>query len=209
MLRFKRRSAGVLMSVALAVCALAVTACGSSTSSSTSAGGAGAYGAATTNASTSQSKSTATPVSTGSSASATVGLAKSTLGSVLVDAKGRSLYLWQADTSSQSTCTGACAKAWPPLTTRGAPHAADGVAGSKLGTTTRSDGTVQVTYNGHPLYYFEGDSAPGQTNGEGLMGFGAEWNLVSAAGVAVSPADHGAASSSATASSSSSGSSGY
>lgn len=81
-----------------------------------------------------------------------------------------------------STCNGACASVWPPLTTNGKPTAASGVSAAKLGTTKRSDGRTEVTYNGHPLYTFAGDSAPGQTTGQGNQGFGAEWDVLSAAG---------------------------
>ena len=84
-----------------------------------------------------------------------------------------------------STCSGACAQAWPPLTTSGTPKAGGKVKASLLGTTTRSDGSREVTYAGHPLYYFEGDSAPGQTTGQGSDGFGAPWWVVSPAGKAI------------------------
>jgi predicted lipoprotein with Yx(FWY)xxD motif len=117
-----------------------------------------------------------------SSGGASVALASSTLGKILVDGKGQTLYLFQADKGMASTCNGACASAWPPLTTTGKPTAGPGVSASKLGTTTRSDGRTEVTYGGHPLYTFVGDSAPGQTTGQGNQAFGAEWNALSAAG---------------------------
>ena len=113
---------------------------------------------------------------------ASVALAESMLGKILVDSKGQTLYLFQADKGTASTCNGVCASAWPPLITAGKPIAGIGVSGSKLGTTKRSDGTTEVTYNGHPLYTFVGDSAPGQTTGQGNTGFGAEWDVLSAAG---------------------------
>jgi predicted lipoprotein with Yx(FWY)xxD motif len=81
-----------------------------------------------------------------------------------------------------SECDGACASAWPPLTTTGKPIAGPGVSAAKLGTTKRSDGTTEVTYNGHPLNTFVGDSAPGQTTGQGNQGFGAEWDVLSSVG---------------------------
>ena len=84
-----------------------------------------------------------------------------------------------------STCDGACASAWPPLTTAGQPIAGSGVSASKLGTTERSDGTTEVTYNGHPLYTFAGDSVPGLATGQGSDGFGAKWYVLSAAGNAI------------------------
>ena len=107
------------------------------------------------------------------------------LGRVLVNAQGRTLYLWAHDTSSKSTCSGACAKAWPPVITNGKPVVRGGARSSLVGTSRRSDGRRQVTYAGHPLYTFIGDTKPGQTKGEGLTGFGGRWDPVSTAGMAV------------------------
>jgi predicted lipoprotein with Yx(FWY)xxD motif len=92
------------------------------------------------------------------------------------------LYLLATDPSGTSTCSGGCANNWPPLTVTGGAAAGAGVDSSLLGTTTRADGSTQVTYNGHPLYYFRGDSAPGDQNGQGSGGV---WFVVSAAGEAV------------------------
>jgi predicted lipoprotein with Yx(FWY)xxD motif len=94
----------------------------------------------------------------------------SSLGSFLVDSQGMTLYLYTKDTPNTSNCYGGCATAWPPLLTTGAPTAGAGVDDSKLGTTTRTDGSTQVTYNGWPLYYFAGDHAAGDTTGEGKGG---------------------------------------
>lgn len=104
---------------------------------------------------------------------------KEGLGSFLVDAQGRTLYLFLADTPTSSACSGGCAMNWPPLLTTGAPQAGEGVDASKLGILMRSDGTTQVTYNGHPLYYFAGDTQAGDTNGQGI---GGKWYVVSPAG---------------------------
>jgi predicted lipoprotein with Yx(FWY)xxD motif len=104
------------------------------------------------------------------------------LGSILVDSQGRTLYLWQADTGTKSTCTGACASAWPPLVTTRKPTAGSGLTSSLLGTTKRTNGTAQVTYNSHPLYLFAGDTASHQTNGQGSNGFGAPWYVLSPQG---------------------------
>jgi predicted lipoprotein with Yx(FWY)xxD motif len=104
------------------------------------------------------------------------------LGTILVDAKGHSLYLFEADTSTTSTCKGACATAWPPLLTAGAPTAGGSAKSKLLGTSKRSDGAMQVTYHGHPLYRYAGDSKPGDTNGQALNQFGAEWYVVDADG---------------------------
>jgi predicted lipoprotein with Yx(FWY)xxD motif len=104
------------------------------------------------------------------------------LGTVLVDGSGRTLYLFQKDKSSKSTCSGACADAWPPALTTGKPTAAGSARKSLLSTTKRSDGTTQVTSHGHPLYRFSGDSKPGQTKGNKVNAFGARWYAVTAAG---------------------------
>jgi predicted lipoprotein with Yx(FWY)xxD motif len=101
------------------------------------------------------------------------------LGSFLVDDKGMTLYLFTKDTPNTSVCYDKCATAWPPLLTTGAPVAGQGVDASKLGTTTRTDGTVQVTYNGWPLYYYDKDKAPGDVVGQDVGGV---WYVVSAAG---------------------------
>jgi len=98
-------------------------------------------------------------------------------GMILVDAQGRSLYLFEKDKGGKSACSGACAKAWPPLMTTGKAKAAGGVNAKLLGTTKRSNGT-QVTYNGHPLYTFFQDTKAGQTNGEGSTAFGAAWYVM-------------------------------
>jgi predicted lipoprotein with Yx(FWY)xxD motif len=112
--------------------------------------------------------------------SATVNLGENdTLGSLLVDDKGMTLYLFTKDTPNTTVCYDKCATAWPPLLTTGAPVAGEGVDASLLGTTTRTDGTVQVTYNGWPLYYYEKDKAPGDVVGQDVGGV---WYVVSAAG---------------------------
>ena len=105
-------------------------------------------------------------------------------GSILVDGEGMSLYLFTKDTqnSGASTCTGDCLVKWPSLATDGDPVAGEGVDETLLGTITRDDGTTQVTYNGWPLYYFAEDTAPGDTNGQGV---GDVWFLVTPAGEAV------------------------
>jgi len=99
-----------------------------------------------------------------------------------VDSQGRTLYLFGKDTGTQSECTGACASAWPPLTAAGKSTVGGGADASLVGSTTRSDGNRQVTYAGHPVYLFSGDQNPGDTNGEGVLGYGARWYAVSPAG---------------------------
>jgi predicted lipoprotein with Yx(FWY)xxD motif len=107
------------------------------------------------------------------------------LGPMLVDGEGRTLYLWKADTGTKSTCLGACARDWPPVATSDAPRAGTGAQQALLGTTQRSDGTMQVTYAGHPLYRFAFDSKPGQATGQGSQAYGAAWWVVAPGGAAV------------------------
>ena len=118
---------------------------------------------------------------------ALVALGKTALGSVLVDARGRTLYLFDKDKRGRSACYGACATYWPPLLSSAKPRQEKGVRASLLGLTTRTDGKRQVTYAGHPLYRFIGDKAAGQTTGEGLTDFGAAWDAIAASGRAVEP----------------------
>ena len=99
-----------------------------------------------------------------------VKVADTDLGSVLVSADGKTLYVFDNDQGSTSSCEGGCASTWPPLATDGDPTAGDGVDASLLGTTDRSDGTKQVTYDGHPLYNYNADTAAGDTNGQGVGG---------------------------------------
>ena len=117
--------------------------------------------------------------------SASLGVAPSSLGRILVDSHGKTLYLWAHDKGHTSTCNGQCAKYWPPLVTSAKPKASAGARGALLGTSRRADGRTQVTYDGHPLYYFAGDKRAGDVKGAGLTGFGGRWDPVSAAGTAV------------------------
>jgi predicted lipoprotein with Yx(FWY)xxD motif len=119
------------------------------------------------------------------SGAATVAAANSSLGRILVDGRGRTLYLFAKDKHGKSSCAGQCAGFWPPLITSGKPRAVAGTKASLLGTTRRADGRLQVTYNHHPLYTFVKDTSKGQTNGEGVNTFGAEWDALSPAGTQV------------------------
>jgi predicted lipoprotein with Yx(FWY)xxD motif len=131
---------------------------------------------------------TAATPKTSSDTSATVGVAKSSLGSILVNSTGRTLYLFKADSGTSSACSGACAIAWPPLLAKGAPTAGTGLTAAKLGTITRSGGKQQVTYNGHPLYLYVGDKKPGDVAGQGVTAFGAAWFVLSSSGDQISAA---------------------
>jgi predicted lipoprotein with Yx(FWY)xxD motif len=144
--------------IAFAAHALGLAACPSDSSA--------AYGGGSTNAGTSGVAMVAT---------AKVG----DLGTVLVNADGFTLYLFESDTGSTSNCVGSCAGTWPALTTSGDPAASSGADASMLGTSTRDDGATQVTYNGHPLYLYSGDSAAGEANGEGI---GNVWYAVTTQG---------------------------
>jgi predicted lipoprotein with Yx(FWY)xxD motif len=160
-----KRSLSLLPLALVAV--LAVAGCGSSNNSNSS--------------SNASSTATPTPAKTAQAAT-TIDVHKTDLGRVLVDSQGRTLYLFEADKNGKSACSGGCATAWPPLTTTGAAVAGTGAAKKLIGTTKRADGSTQATYNGWPLYLYEGDSANGQTNGEGLDQFGAEWYVLSPSG---------------------------
>jgi predicted lipoprotein with Yx(FWY)xxD motif len=127
---------------------------------------------------------TSTPMSpSGSAAPESVTTKTGPAGTYLVDGDGKALYLFVADTGSTSVCNGPCATAWPPL--KGPATAGAGVNAGMLSTSTRQDGTKQVTYNGHPLYYFQGDQAAGQTTGQGVNNFGGLWWLVTPNGTAI------------------------
>jgi predicted lipoprotein with Yx(FWY)xxD motif len=144
----------------LLLAALAVAGCGGGGKSSASSG----------------------PPKTASGGAATVGVSNAGLGNILVNSKGRTLYLFSRDSGTMSECNGACAVNWPPLRAAGKPTIGSGATASLISTSTRSDGVHQVTYNGHPLYLFKGDSKPGDTNGEGLNAFGGSWFALSPAG---------------------------
>jgi predicted lipoprotein with Yx(FWY)xxD motif len=155
-------SVGLLVATAMPLVALALTACGSGNGTTVSG-------------------------TTSSGPSATVNVAtEGNLGKVLVDAQGRTLYLFQKDAGTNSECTGACATAWPPLRDASMPTVGTGLTASKVGTTPRSDGKPQVTYNGHPLYLYQADQKPGDTKGEGITAFGGGWFVLSPAGNMVS-----------------------
>lgn len=160
-----------LFIAAAAPLAIAFIAAGCGSSASGSPYSSGSYGsAATPNAKLAAARA------------AKVGVTNSPLGRILVDGRGRTLYLFEKDKRMVSTCYGACASIWPPFTTKGKPRAGHGVLASKLATTRRKDGRLEVTYNHHPLYYYVADRKPGQTTGQGLNQFGAPWWVLSPAG---------------------------
>lgn len=146
--------------------AAAIAGCGSGSNSANASG----------DGSTARQQTGATTVKTASAGD---------LGTILVDGRGRTIYLFERDTGPMSTCSGACLENWPAVTTHGTPQAAGGVSVGKLGTSKRHDGTTQATYAGHPLYYYAGDAAAGETNGQGLNFFGAPWYVLSPDGSAI------------------------
>jgi predicted lipoprotein with Yx(FWY)xxD motif len=167
-----------LTALALTMAALALVAAGCGSDSSSSSGGAyggetsssagGAYGGggATT-------QPAAAKPSEGAATVAVAAVPK--LGKVIVDSDGFTLYDFHKDKGTTSSCYGGCASVWPPLTTGSAPKAAGGVSASMLGATKRKDGTTQVTFAGHPLYTYTGDSKPGEANGNDLSTYGGQW----------------------------------
>lgn len=155
------------------IATLAIAGCGSSDDSS----GGGGYG--------SRNGSTTT-ASSESSGSGTAAIVSATtvpkLGKVIVDSKGFTLYDFHKDKGGESACYGACAKVWPPLLSEGEPQVGEGASASKLGTTKRKDGTLQVTYAGWPLYTYEADTKPGDAKGNDIDSFGAEWYALQPSG---------------------------
>jgi predicted lipoprotein with Yx(FWY)xxD motif len=161
----KRLLALGLAPAALAVIAVIAAGCGGGSRSATTSGpGQSAAGAA--------SKSTAATVASG----------QTKLGTVLVDGQRRTLYLFEKDQGTASSCYGACASIWPPLTTGAKRVAGTGLPAARLGSTKRTDGKTEVTYAGHPLYTYAGDSKPGDAQGQGLDQFGAEWYVLAPSG---------------------------
>ncbi len=127
-----------------------------------------------------------TPRTTTNARVATVRVAHSRLGKILVDSRGHTLYLFKKDTRTKSACFGACAAAWPPLRASGKPTVGTGLSAAKVGTIKRSDGKPQVTYNHHPLYRYVVDGKPGDVNGQAVTAFGASWFVLSPAGNQIS-----------------------
>jgi predicted lipoprotein with Yx(FWY)xxD motif len=190
--------------LAVACAALLLSACGSSSKSSSSTASNNASAASSSTAGSYGSYGSSG--SSGSSAS-TVSLAtaKGSMGTYLTGSGGRAIYLWVADGKNQSACSGSCAKVWPPVTASGAPKASGGAMSADLGTITRADGTKQVTYKGHPLYYYVSDTSAGATKGQGSNNFGAKWWLVAPSGSAITSGQSVSQGSSSTTSSSGGG----
>lgn len=186
------------LSLILLIAVAALAGCGSSSNSTT----------------TSSTASTGSTPSTAQNGAAIVEVSSNpTLGSIVVDAEGQTLYIFQKDSGGKSSCSGSCAKIWPPYVTTSSPKAGSGVSASKLGTVKRADGTMQVTYSGHPLYTYTADTSSGQVNGNGINSFGGVWNAVQPSGsnapASTSPSESGSGSKEGGASTSSGGGYGY
>jgi predicted lipoprotein with Yx(FWY)xxD motif len=120
-----------------------------------------------------------------STKTSTIALKTTAVGKVLVGPNGRTVYLFTADKGGKSVCYGQCAKYWPPVITKGKPHAGTGIKAKLLGVTKRKNGTLQTTYNGHPLYHFLLDKKVGDIKGQGYVHFGGTWWVISAAGTKI------------------------
>ncbi len=160
--------------VPLAAAVLAAAAC--------SSGGNSTQTSTASSAPAQTSAAASSPSSSAGAGAATLGTGQSKYGAFITGAGGKAVYLFEKDKGTTSACYGACAAAWPPVLATGTPGAGTGLTASLLGTAKRSDGTTQVTYGGFLLYYFAGDSKPGDVTGEDVNAFGAGWYLVSPGG---------------------------
>jgi predicted lipoprotein with Yx(FWY)xxD motif len=184
MARTGKRTAGAALGAGTAALVVALGGCGGG-----DGGGDGGEGEASPTAERTQTGAgspspspTGSRTATGGGAARVMLRSSGDLGRILTDGDGRTLYLFVADSSKKSTCYDACAEAWPPLTVSGEPAAGKGARADLLGTTERKGGGTQVTYNGHPLYYYEADDEPGETEGQGVDQFGAKWWVLGASG---------------------------
>jgi predicted lipoprotein with Yx(FWY)xxD motif len=171
-----RMPVAVKLGLPLAAAAVLAAACSSGGGSGYGAAGAG-YGGG--------GAASSTAAGTTGTAATVIGTASGTDGTFLTDGAGRAVYLWAADGSNVSKCAGGCAAAWPPVTVTGTATVAGSASAADIGTIARSDGSKQVTYHGHALYYYAGDSASGQVNGQGSDEFGAHWWLVDPTGTKI------------------------
>ena len=165
----------IALAAAATAIALPIAGCGGGSSSTTTATPA-ASATPTTSSATSASP---TPAAAG----VTLATKHAKLGTILAAGpRHMTVYLFEGDKGSGSSCVGACAKVWPPVTTAGEPTAAGGASSADLGTIARPDGTRQVTYKGHPLYFFARDGDSGDAYGQGVNGFGADWYVLAPSG---------------------------
>ncbi len=177
----KTRTTGLI--AVLGITALIAAGCGSSkSSSSTSAASAYPSESEKTASTAATTPATTTTPASGGGVTVTVKHA-SKLGTILaVGSKKMTVYMFEGDKGAASSCTGACASVWPPVTTSGGPTASGAASSADLSTITRSDGATQVTYKGHPLYFFAKDKDSGDAYGQGVHGFGADWYVLAPSG---------------------------
>jgi predicted lipoprotein with Yx(FWY)xxD motif len=171
----------------LGASALLAAGCGSSSKSSSSTSAASAYPTTGAQSSAATTAATTTPSASGTAVAVTVKHAGK-LGTILAAGSKRlTVYMFEGDKGASSSCSGACASVWPPVTSSGSPKVSGAASSADLGTITRSDGTTQVTYKGHPLYFFARDKDSGDAYGQGVKGFGSDWYVISPSG---SKVDH-------------------
>jgi predicted lipoprotein with Yx(FWY)xxD motif len=178
LMRIPKRGRLALLVVPATGLAIVAAACGSTGTTGSVYGGSGA----STGSTSGGSSAGGTRYGTGA---LSLKVATSGLGSYLTDAQGRTLYLFTRDSGMTSSCSGGCTSVWPPLTATTAVQAGSGASAALLGTTTNTGGQMQVTYNGHPLYYYVGDANAGDTHGEQLDQFGGLWYVVSPGGAQI------------------------
>ena len=171
-----RAIAGVIVAAAIVVLVLSLTG-GSNTYENAAAGAATPAPAGATSA-----YGTPAPTTGAARAGTIVQAHTSSLGRLLTDGNGRTLYLFEADRPNVSKLSAAGLSIWPPLAATGKPQATSGALAAKIGTITGANGKAQVTYDRHPLYYYVGDTKPGQTSGQALDQFGAEWYVLAPSG---------------------------
>jgi predicted lipoprotein with Yx(FWY)xxD motif len=159
----------------LALLAVVIAGCGSGGSSGTNTSETESESGAKESASSENKPASSESGESSGGTAAVISLGHTKVGMVLVDSNGMTLYDFHKDKGTTSSCYGACEQAWPPVMSEGKPTAGNGASSSKLGTTERKDGTMQVTYAGHPLYTFVEDKKPGEANGNDTSAFGAQW----------------------------------
>ena len=190
-----RKTHAFALLAVLAVAAIVVAGCGGGSSTTGESGSGGSkenassesssgYGNRYGSGSESESKNASSESAPGAESGAgVVSLGNvQKLGMVLVDSNGMTLYDFHKDKGTTSSCYGPCAEGWPPMLTEGEPTVGNGASASKLGTTERKDGTMQVTYAGHPLYTFVADKKPGEANGNDISAFGGQWYALKGSG---------------------------
>ncbi len=183
------RHPSLCATAALAVVAIAAAGCGSSSSSNSTSSTSGSTPVSTTttqsvvaSSAVSTSASPATPAS-GTGTAVVVSTKHSKLGTILsAGGKHLTVYMFDGDKNGNTSCTGACARVWPPVTTSAAASVSGAAVAGNLGTITRPDGTKQVTYKGHPLYFFARDGDSGDAYGQGVVGFGSSWYVLKPSG---------------------------